>query len=47
VELLPILGLIFSAIFWMYIGWRAMLAHERIAAAMEQLARRLGPPFTP
>lgn len=34
-----ILAAIFSAIFWMVVGWRAMRAHERIANAAEQAAR--------
>ena len=36
-----ILAAIFSAIFWMVVGWRAMRAHERIADASEQAARKL------
>lgn len=28
---LVILGSIFTAIFWMVVGWRAMRAHEKIA----------------
>ena len=32
---------LFSAIFWMVVGWRAMRAHERIAEASEQAARKL------
>lgn len=28
-----------SAIFWMVVGWRAMRAHERLAAAAEYSAR--------
>jgi uncharacterized membrane protein len=31
---------IFSAVFWMYVGWRAMRAHERLAEAAEELARK-------
>jgi uncharacterized membrane protein len=30
-----------STIFWMVVGWRAMRAHERIAEASEQAARKL------
>ena len=30
-----------SAIFWMVVGWRAMRAHERIADAGEQAARKM------
>ena len=29
-----------SALLWLYIGWRAMRAHERLASAAEQMARR-------
>jgi uncharacterized membrane protein len=29
-----------SGIFWMVVGWRAMRAHERIADASEQTARK-------
>ena len=29
-----------SAIFWMVVGWRAMRAHERIADAAEETARK-------
>jgi uncharacterized membrane protein len=28
-----------SALLWLYIGWRAMRAHERLASAAEQIAR--------
>jgi uncharacterized membrane protein len=31
---------ILSAIFWMIVGWRAMRAHERLADAAENLARK-------
>ena len=34
-----IIGL-FSAIFWMIVGWRAMRAHEKLADSMEWLARQ-------
>lgn len=34
-----LLGL-FSAIFWMVVGWRAMRAHEKLADSMEWLARQ-------
>lgn len=30
-----------SAVFWMVVGWRAMRAHERLADAAEQAARKL------
>jgi len=30
-----------SAILWIIIGWRAMRAHERIADAAEQAARKM------
>ena len=36
---LAIFAALASAVFWMVIGWRAMRAHERIAAAAEQAAR--------
>ncbi len=36
-----ILAAIFSAIFWMVVGWRAMRAHERIADAAERAARKM------
>jgi len=28
------------AIFWMYVGWRAMRAHEKLSDATEQIARK-------
>ena len=31
---------LFSAIFWMVVGWRAMRAHEKLADSMERLARQ-------
>ena len=34
-----LLGL-FSAIFWMVVGWRAMRAHEKLADSMERLAKQ-------
>lgn len=30
-----------TTVFWMVVGWRAMRAHERIADASEQAARKL------
>jgi hypothetical protein len=30
-----------TTIFWMYIGWRAMQAHERLAKATEDVARKM------
>ena len=30
-----------TAIFWMYVGWRAMQAHERLAEAAEDIARKM------
>ena len=30
-----VLAALFSAIFWMVVGWRAMRAHERIAESVE------------
>jgi len=38
VALATIVG-IASALLWIYIGWRAMTAHERLAKAVELLAR--------
>lgn len=29
---------ILASLFWMVVGWRAMRAHERIAAALEKQA---------
>jgi uncharacterized membrane protein len=29
-----------TAVFWMYVGWRAMQAHERLAEAAEEIARK-------
>ena len=37
---LTLLGTIGFALFWMVVGWRAMRAHEKIAAAAEALSRR-------
>ena len=34
-----LLGL-FTAIFWMIVGWRAMRAHEKLADLLEWLARQ-------
>lgn len=31
---------IFTGIFWLVIGWRAMLAHEKLADSVEWLARQ-------
>lgn len=31
---------VLSAIFWMIVGWRAMRAHERLADAAENHARK-------
>ena len=36
-----VLAGLFSAIFWMVVGWRAMRAHERLAISFEQAARKL------
>jgi hypothetical protein len=35
-----IVGGILSALYWMYLGWRAMIAHERLAQAAEVMARK-------
>ncbi len=37
---LTILWAVFTAIFWMVVGWRAMRAHEKIADSVEQLTRQ-------
>jgi uncharacterized membrane protein len=34
------LAALVSAIFWMFVGWRAMRAHERLADTAEYLARK-------
>jgi len=31
---------IFTGIFWMIVGWRAMQAHEKLADSVEWLARQ-------
>lgn len=31
-----------TTVFWMYVGWRAMEAHERLARATEDMARKTG-----
>ena len=31
---------IFTGIFWMVVGWRAMRAHEKLADSVDQVARR-------
>lgn len=46
-EILVILGAVISAVFWMVVGWRAMLAHERLARAADHLARRWFPDARP
>ena len=35
----PLIAFLFT-VFWMIVGWRAMLAHERLAQATETIARR-------
>ena len=30
---------VLTMLFWMYIGWRAMRAHEKLAQAANQIAR--------
>lgn len=37
---LTILWAVFTAIFWMVVGWCAMRAHEKIADSVEQLTRQ-------
>jgi uncharacterized membrane protein len=39
-----LLGVI-TSIFWMYVGWQAMRAHQRLAAAAEDLARKTQGPL--
>jgi uncharacterized membrane protein len=42
-ELLVLIGIltaVASAIFWMVVAWRAMIALEHLARAAEHLARR-------
>jgi uncharacterized membrane protein len=36
-----VLIVIGTSVFWMYVGWRAMLAHERLAKAAEDMARKM------
>jgi uncharacterized membrane protein len=36
-----VLFVIGTTIFWMYVGWRAMEAHERLAKAAEDMARKM------
>ena len=36
-----VLFVIATTIFWMYVGWRAMQAHERLAKAAEDIARKM------
>lgn len=38
--ILAILWGVFTAIFWMVVGWRAMRAHEKLADSVEWLARQ-------
>lgn len=33
---------LFTTVFWMVVGWRAMKAHERLAAMSEVLVRKNG-----
>ena len=42
-QILTVLTLIiglFSAIFWMIVGWRAMRAHEKLSDSIELLERQ-------
>lgn len=34
---------LFVTIFWLVVAWRAMRAHERLASAAEELARKNQP----
>jgi len=36
--LLVVVAGIFTMLFWMYVGWHAMRAHERIADALARLS---------
>ena len=36
-----VLFVIATTIFWMYVGWRAMQALERLAKAAEDIARKM------
>ncbi|HXU82867.1 MAG TPA: hypothetical protein VN914_15815 [Polyangia bacterium] len=41
-ELFAVLGVAASiavGLFWMFVGWQAMRAHQRLAAAAEEIAR--------
>lgn len=37
---LAVLWAVFTAIFWMVVGWRAMRAHEKLSDSVEQIARQ-------
>ena len=36
---LSIVWTLFVTVFWMFVGWRAMRAHERAARSIETIAR--------
>lgn len=36
---LAIIASVVTTLFWMYVGWRAMRAHERIAETLESVVR--------
>ena len=38
---IAVLIVIGTTVFWMYVGWRAMVAHERLAKAAEDMARKM------
>ena len=38
---------LFITIFWLVVAWRAMRAHERLASAAEELARKNRPDAAP
>lgn len=40
VAFLAILWAIFTTVFWMITGWRAMRAHEKLADSLEWIARQ-------
>ena len=40
-EIVAVIATVFGALFslyWIYVAWRAMRAHERLAAAVERIA---------
>lgn len=37
---LGLLAAVITTLFWMVVAWRAMRAHERLAEALQDMARR-------